>query len=562
MLSNIHIENIAVIKNIDIELSAGFCALTGETGAGKTVIMDAIRLIAGAKCDRDLIRRGEERAEVSALFSEVPEQTVAMLCDMGYECEDSEIMVRRSITADGKSSVKINGKSATAQMQRSIVGALLDIHGQHDNVSLLDKKTHLRMLDEYAQSEAELEAYKKCYSSYTEAKKKLAQFEKDTSDKQRQLEFLLMQIKEIEKVKPKEGEEEKLEAERLRLSSIEKVRRQANFAYRAIYGGEKGNACMLIDKSITAISSVADAVPELSALTERLREVYYELGDISQTLEGYTDNGEDPAARLDKIETRLDAIYKLKKKYGADIGEILAFYEKAKKKAEMYENSELLAEELSRECKRLSEELACAGDALSKKRREAASTLSDSVADALAYLDMPKVRFGVEIDSSTDMSDMTRYTTDGADRVAFMLSLSELEPMLELTNASGGELARVMLAIKSVMSQRFGAQTVIYDEIDAGVSGRTARKIGYKLKQSALGSQVICVTHSAQIASLADTHYKIAKTSVDGRFESGIEVLDRNGRIDELSRILGSINVTESQRQAAEDMLTGDDGEL
>lgn len=564
MLSNIHIENIAVIKNIDIEFGHGFCAITGETGAGKTVIMDAIKLLVGAKTDRELIRHGEERAQISGLFSDIGEDVQRTLCDMGYECEDGELLVSRTISADGRSSVKINGKSATASMQRSIVGSLLDFHGQHDNVTLLDKKTHLRMLDEYADTASELASYKEKYAEYTDAKRKLSSFIEQSKDKQRQLELLTAQIKDISAVKPKVGEEQKLEAERLRLSNIEKVRKQAGFAYRAIYGGEKGNACMLIDKSIGSLSALSEAVPEFAELSARLRNVYYELGDIAEAIGEYADDGEDPTAALDKIESRLDAIRKLKKKYGADIEEILAFYEKAKKKAGEYENSDLTKEELERDYNARLGELSVFAEVLSEKRRRAAEQLSEGVCEVLSFLDMPKVRFEARV-SEPDTGKKNKesaYSPDGADDVVFLMALSSGEPMLELSNASGGELARVMLALKSVLCQRFGAQTVIYDEIDAGVSGRTARKIGMKLKQSAKNAQVICVTHSAQIASLADVHYKICKNTSDGRFESDIRELDREGRIEELSRILGGLSVTQAQRQAAEDMLNGESGLL
>ena len=559
MLSSIHIENIAVIKKTDIDLSRGFCAITGETGAGKTVIMDAVKLLVGAKTNRELVRRGEERAEISGVFSEIGEDVQNTLAELGYDCEDGELLILRTITSDGRSSVRINGKSATAAIQKAVVGSLLDFHGQHDNVTLLDKKTHLRMLDEYADTSSLIAEYKEKYSAFCEVKKKLAELERASLDRDRQLDFLNMQIKEIEAVKPKVGEEEKLEAEKIKLTNIEKVKKQASFAYRAIYGGEKGNACMLLDKSIASLSSVADAIPEFSDLVRRLQEAYYELSDIAQALGDYADDdAEDPTLRLDKIETRLEAYSRLKKKYGSDIAEIIAFLDRAKRKAEEYENSDAIKEELESKYKNCFDSMQKCARTLSKKRRDAAEKLSGAICDTLSFLDMPKVRFSVVVTDSCRDEKNDGYTSDGADDVAFMLALSPSEPLLELSNASGGELARVMLAIKSVLSEKYGAATVIYDEIDTGVSGKTARKIGMKLCQSAKNSQVICVTHSAQIASLADTHYKIVKNSNDGRFESEIHELDHDGRVEELSRILGGINVTDAQRQAAEDMLLGE----
>lgn len=559
MLSNIHIENIAVIKNIDLDLSAGFCAITGETGAGKSVIMDAIKLLAGAKTDRELIRRGEDRAQVSGLFCNVDEAAVNTCRELGYDCEDGELLVTRSISSDGRSSVRINGKSATAAIQKKIVGSMLDFHGQHDNVTLLDSHTHLRMLDEYADNGSELDSYREKYAVYTEARRALADHLEQSRDKERELDFLRAQIKEIEAVKPKAGEEEKLEADVLRLSSIEKIRKQTTFVYRALLGGEKGNACMLIDKSAVALESLGEALPECTELSDRLKNVYYELSDIAQTVDGLADVGsEDPTIALDRAEARLDAIRKLKKKYGSDVNDIIGYLDGIKEKVNTYENSEQIAIELKKKYKAALSALGDAAKLLSERRTAAAQKLSSSVAEVLDFLDMPKVRFEARVTqrSKTDKKDI--YTSDGGDDVVFLLAMTSSEPLLELSNASGGEISRVMLALKSVLSEKYGRKTVIYDEIDAGVSGKTARKIGLKLRDSAQGTQVLCVTHSAQIASLADVHYKITKESFGERLESRITELDREGRVDELSRILGGINVTESQRQAALDMLESD----
>ena len=455
--------------------------------------------------------------------------------------------------------MKINGKSATASISRSIVGTLLDFHGQHDNVTLLDRKTHLRMLDEYADARAELSLYREKYSLFVEARRKLSSHLEQSKDKERELDFLRAQIKEIEAAKLKEGEEEKLEAEHTRLANIEKIRKQTTFAYRALLGGEKGNACMLIDKSAVALSTISDAIPELEELSERLKAVYYELADIAESVDALADTGsEDPTIALDRIEAKLDTIRKLKKKYGSEVAEILSYLSEIKEKANSYENSEQIETELKKEYKNALRELESAALALSEKRQAAAITLSDGVLGVLRYLDMPKVTFKVSVQVKEEKSKDAKYTPDGADDVVFLLSMSSGEPLLELSNASGGEIARVMLALKSVLSEKCGSQTVIYDEIDAGVSGKTARKIGIKLKESARDTQVICVTHSAQIASLADVHYKIVKTAEAGRLESSITALDKDGRVDELSRILGGINVTEAQRQAALDMLEGD----
>lgn len=554
MLSCVHIENIAVIKNIDIDFTGGFCAVSGETGAGKTVIMQALKMLVGGKCERELVRRGEERALISGVFADIPEDVAETLADMGYECEDGELLVVRTVTSDGRSSVKINGKSATAAIQKSVVGRLLDIHGQHDSVSLLDRKTHLSMLDRYADTAELLSEYSSKYLHYTNIKRAISELDAQASESERQLDFLRMQIKELDSAKLKPGEEEKLEEEKKRLGSIEKVQRQASFAYRAIYGGEKGNACMLLDKSIASLSAVSDELPEMATLTERLKEAYYELCDIAEGLSEFADNGEDASARLDKIEGRLDVYSKLKRKYNTDTEGMLAYLEKIKKKADTFENLDAARAELDDEFKTVTAELGALACRITEARAAAGTALSGEVAEVLKFLDMPKVRFKVELSSAKN-----GFTPNGADEAVFMLSLSDGEGMIELSSASGGELSRVMLALKSVLCEKYGAQTVIYDEIDTGVSGKTARKIGIKLKQSAKNSQIICVTHSAQIASLADTHYRISKKTADGRFESEVTELDREGRVEELSRILGGINITEAQRRAAEDMLSCED---
>ncbi len=551
MLSSLHIENIAVIKNIDIDFHLGFCAISGETGAGKTVITEAVKLLLGTKPERELVRRGEQSAEVSAVFTDISPDVAALASELGYDCADLELLVLRSFSADGRSSFKINGKNATVSIGKSIVGRLLDMHGQHDSISLLDRKTHLSMLDRYADTAELLFEYKEKYSCYTELKRKIKELEDSRLEGERQLDFLNMQIKELDGAKLQRGETEKLESEKKRLSTIEKVSRQTSFAYRAIYGGERGNACMLLDKSISSLLSVETEIPEIAKLTERLRNEYYELCDIAEGLEKYT--GEQNSEKLlDKIEARLDVYAKLKRKYNTDTEGLLLYLEKIKAKASTFENLDTVIAELSSDFKNSEAELRESAKRLTEKRKKAAEELGREVAGVLEFLDMPKVRFTAELTEG-------QFTPLGADEAAFMLSLSENEPMIELSEASGGELSRVMLALKSVLCEKYGAQTVIYDEIDTGVSGKTARKIGIKLKESAKSSQIICITHSAQIASLCDAHYKISKEATDGRFESKVALLDREGRIEELSRILGGISVTDAQRQAAMDMLSCQD---
>lgn len=560
MLSSVHIENIAVVKLADIDFPCGFCAITGETGAGKSVVMDAIKLLCGVKCERELIRHGEDTAEVSGVFSDVPEHVCDSIRELGYSCDDGEILVRRVFSSDGKSSVKINGKSATLSILRGVVGALLDFHGQHESVTLLDKKTHLRMLDSYASNGEALEKYRRCRAAFLDVKKRKKQFNDENSERITLIEILRSQVKEISSLKLKSGEEEKLEKEKKRLENLEKIKKQAGFAYRALWGGEKGNAAMLVDKSSVALTQITDAVPELEEFSKRLKDIYYELEDIAMSIEQYSETEEaDPTAMLDRIESRLDAISKIRKKYGPEISDVLCFFERAKARLDTLENADSIAEDIEKEYNDALLALEAASGELSVSRAQAAGDLCKEVSEVLEFLDMPKVRFSVKIDKEAGED---AYSYDGADSVVFMMAQSEADEPVDVSCASGGEISRVMLGLKTVLSRKFGAQTVIYDEIDTGVSGKTARKIGMKLRESAQNAQVICVTHSAQIASMADTHLKLYKETVDGRFETGVTELDREGRVSELSRILGGINVTEAQRQAAADMLDFERGLL
>lgn len=552
MLKFLHIENIAVVKRADIEFGAGFTALTGETGAGKSVIIDSINMLCGGKVTRDVVRSGESFALSEAVFDGIGENVAGMLSEMGIECEDGEVVLSHKLTSDGRSSVRINGRAVTKTALRDVGRALISIHGQNDSRVLFDKSAYVDMVDSYGECEAELDAYSTLYRELDGFRKKLRDVSSDEEQKARERDMLEYQIKDIDSKKLRAGEEEELEAEKLRLASLEKINKQVNFAHRALKGGEKGaSASYLLSRASDSLKKIADVIPEAEEIAEKLMDMSYEVTDLADKIASYGDDGgEDIDARLDKIETRLEAISSLKRRYGKDIETILAFRDKAVERLDEIVLSDERAVEYEKRIKELEIEAGKAAGLLTEKRTVAAREASQKIMETLTYLDMPKVKFEIRIGKAED------FTPSGCDRVEFLVATNpgeEMAPMSEI--ASGGELARIMLSLKSVLNEKDGVGCAVYDEIDTGISGKTSRKIGIKLHGIANASQVICVTHSAQIATLADHHFLISKKEVDGRAQTAIRLLEREERVEEAARILGGINITEAQRAAARDML-------
>ena len=514
------------------------------------MIIDSINLLLGNRLSREMIRTGESEARVSAVFEEIPERVCEQLREMGFACEDGTLMIRRTLGADGRTKTHIDGQSVTQAVQREIMRLLVSIHGQSDSQKLLQKAAHRELLDAYAAPDAEMQAYCEAYRALRRATEKLEAASRDESERIRLCEMLRYQIEDIDSVHPKEGEEEALIKERDRLLNAEQINRLATLSYRALRGGEKGGAYDLLRRAQNAIAGLSSMIEGADALADRLETVAAEVDDIAESVEVYLeDDVSDPTAKIDKLEGRLEAISKLKRKYGATVREVLAFRENA---AARLEESELSDEErlkLERDVKRLTKEAMQCASALTQKRREASERIVGEVTESLAFLDMPKVRFEIAIRPS-------ELGEHGCDDVEFMIATNPGEPLLPMIKiASGGELSRIMLALRSVLNDRDGASTVIFDEIDTGVSGKTARKVGIKLKETAKHTQVICVTHSAQIASLGDTHYRISKNEKDGRAETDVHPLSGEERVEEIARILGGIEITNAQRDAAREML-------
>ena len=550
MLRSLHIENVAVIRRLDLDFSTGFSALTGETGAGKSIIIDSINLLLGNRISREIIRNGENTATVSAVFEGLSPRVCEAISELGFLCEDGSIMLQRNLNREGKSQTRLNGQAITQAMQREVARLLVNIHGQSDNQKLLQKSAHADLLDAYCRPDEEKKKYAENYAAWKATCKKLDSISKDEGEKLRLMEMLKFQIADIDSMKLKVGEEEKLTRERDRLLNLEKINRQVDQAYLALRGSERGAALDLINRAQGALRGLNGIVEGAQELSERLEAAASEILDIAESILDFSDDDrEDPTARIDRMEERLEGIAKLKRKYGETVEDVLAFRERAAEQLSEIELSDENREMLQKEVSVLEKKLRASAAILTEKRRAGAKEVTKLVCEALGFLDMPKVRFDVRIDSCEP-------TPDGADDIEFLIATNPGEPLLPLIRiASGGELSRIMLALRSVINDRDGAETVIFDEVDTGVSGKTSRKVGIKLKAIAKGAQVLCVTHSAQIASLADSHYLIRKSEIEGRAETSVTLLDDAARIEEIARILGGIEVTEAQRIAAKEML-------
>lgn len=551
MLLSLHIENVAVIKCVDIDFEKGFTALTGETGAGKSILIDSIGFLLGARGDRELLRTGEEKAVVSAMFGNLGEDCCRLLAENELAPdEDGNLLLTRTLGADGRTQCKVNGRAVGTYTLRAVAPSLISIHGQSDNLQLLKSENHLSMLDAYAENKTARDTYAAAYAAMQDARRALEALQMSDAEKQKKTETLTHTVQLLESAKLHAGEEEKLLAERKIVADAERISRQTSFVYRALRDAEKGNAAYILDRCAAALTQIADTVPRAGELAARLGDMKYEIEDIADTVYDFTgDIGDDPAARLDRIESRLDKLDKLKKKFMTDEAGLLEKLTAAKQ--ELVALSDL-SDETARAQKTLDEKTAAAVAAakvLTASRRAAAERLVPLVSGELAFLDMEKVRFLTDIRPAA-------LSATGADAVEFLISANpgeEPRPIAKI--ASGGELARIMLALKSVFADSLGVQTVIYDEIDAGVSGKTARKIGIKLKKSAQGTQTICVTHSAQIASLADRQLLIQKQVVGTRTETQVAEITGEDRVREIARILGGVTVSETMRSSARELI-------
>jgi len=555
MLASLHIENIAVIKKMDADFSSGFTVLTGETGAGKSILIDSIAFLLGAKPQRELIRTGENKALVSGFFTDLSKETVAYLATYDIEPEDDgSVTLVKTLSAEGKTTVKINGRTVSATVARNCGMGLINIHGQHDNQVLQNAANHITYLDRYAENDEILEAYGREYRLYRDAENELRRLREKDRDKERLKELLLYQIQDIETADLHEGEEEELLNRKKLIQNAKQLSKHILTAYRALYKNSKGmSASQLVEFAVDSTSQLSELIPEAEALSERLSDIQSELEDIAKQVSAFMpSDSDDPEKELEEIGDRLDVIRKLKRKYGANITEVLDFLEKAKKSLTEIEESDERIEALSNYIKTQHETVRAIAEKLHQRRVEKGMALSRKICEVLQYLDMSKVLFSVSVTHKNNES----FTASGYDTVEFYIATNPGEPMKPLTKiASGGELSRIMLAIKCVLADAEAVPSIIFDEVDTGVSGKTSQKIGLKLHELSSSTQVICITHSAQIAAVADHHFKICKDEIDGRVETKLNLLDREGRVGEIARIIGGVSITEKTKETAWEML-------
>ncbi len=556
MLTSLHIENLAVVKQADLSLSDGFTVLTGETGAGKSMILDAIHLLLGERADKDQVRTGATKALVGGMFEHLSKETTAELASLGVEADaDGVLYLQRTVDADGKSKTLLNGRPIPQSLQKEIGVRLINIHGQHDSYALLSPARHKDFLDRYAANAELLLAYRDCYTAYTDLCRQIEDCRCDEREKERKSAMLKAQIEEIDSAKLKDGEEELLLKKRTQIRNAEKMQKQSRTVYRALYQNEKGaSAYEFLTIAQKAIAQIAPYLDDAESLNARLAQCQSELMDIAVRVQDAAgENGDDPSLLLDRIESRLELFRILQRKYGATNTDVLNYRDDAKRQLDEMENQEARLEDLTHQKKEIETALRHQAQILHENREKAAKAMSEAVMAELAFLEMGKVRFAVAVNKTEDVQN---YTKDGCDQIEFMVATNTAEPLRPLAKiASGGELSRIMLAMKCVLAGADGVPTLIFDEIDTGVSGKTSQKVGKKLRQTAKNAQVLCVTHAAQIASLAKTHIFVSKSDVDGRTETALTYLEGDARVDALAAMMGGATITDSVKKAAKELL-------
>ena len=549
MLSSLQIENVAVIQKANVHFEKGLNVLTGETGAGKSILIDSINAILGNRTSKDLVRTGAAKAVIRAAFDDVPEAVLDSLEKAGYE-RSSALMLSREITAEGKSSCRINGMPATAAVLRELCGGLININGQHDSVGLLNPAHHEGILDAYAQNRAEYQDYYAVYRELVKVKRELDAQITDESEKQRRIDLLSYQVQEIDDAALTAGEEQTLESRRKVLANASTIRDKIAQCYALLSGDdETPGAVDLLGEASNAVDAAAQLDGELSASAGQLLDLYYNAKDAAADLIGRLDAYDTNDAELDEIEQRIDLIYKLKRKYGDTVEDILAFGEKARQELGLIQSSQERVEHLQAEQHRLYVLAREKAEALTQTRLKAFEELNKRISGTLDFLNMPGVRMALHHARGP-------LASHGQDSIEFYISTNPGEDPKPLAKiASGGELSRITLAIKNAMADKDAVPTVIYDEIDSGVSGKAASRIGEVLRQSAEGHQILCITHTAQIAALADCHLLIQKNIANERTYTEIHPLDEEGRVDALAHIISGDHVTELSRANAREML-------
>ena len=549
MLSSLQIENVAVIQKAEVHFEPGLNVLTGETGAGKSILIDSINAILGNRTSKDLVRTGAAKAVIRAAFEQVPPAVLDKLEQSGYERSEA-LLLSREITAEGKSSCRINGMPATAAVLRELCGGLININGQHDSVGLLNPAHHLGILDDYAQNRTVFQEYYALYRELVRVKRELDALITDEAEKQRKIDLLQYQVQEIEDAGLTAGEEQALENRRKVLSNASAIRDRLAQSYALLSGSDDAaGAVDLLGEASNAVDAAAQLDPALTAAAGQLLDLYYNAKDVAADLIGRLDTYDTNDAELDEVEQRLDLLYRLKRKYGSTVEDVIAFGQKAREELDNIQHSQQHYDALQAEKLRLYTKAREKAEVLTQTRLKAFEELNTRISGTLDFLNMSGVRM-------TLRHTRGPLASHGQDSVEFYISTNPGEAPKPLAKiASGGELSRITLAIKNAMADKDAVPTVIYDEIDSGVSGKAAGRIGEVLRQSAQGHQILCITHTAQIAALADCHLLIQKNVSNERTYTEIHPLDENGRVEALARLISGDHVTELSRANAREML-------
>jgi len=550
MLTNLYIENIAVIEKVSIDFGKGLNVLTGETGAGKSIIIDAINAVLGSRTSRELIRNGCENAFVSAEFTDPSEKITEKLSEFGFEPEDGVVIVQRELNRSGKGKCRINGRPATASVLKAVGVYLMNIHGQHESYELMSPDQHINYIDKLGELNGELREYQEAYRAYRKLKTELDKARYDEAERERKLDLLRYQVDELEKADFYIGEYEDLLEQRKLIENRERIAAALNEVKELLNGGEDNDgAIQMVEAAGSSAGDIADVYPEAESIAERLQNAVYELEDCCNEAVMLSESADSEGDNPEEIEDRIDLIHRLGRKYGTTIEEMLEFLENARKELAFLEKYEENREVLTEQCGQALKKAEQLAQKLSARRKETSGKFSEAVKKEMAFLDMPNVELVVR-------QEHCDLNSTGCDDIELLISTNPGEdPKPVAKIASGGELSRMMLAIKSVLADKDEIDTLIFDEVDTGISGSAAQKVGFKLKEVSRSRQVLCVTHQAQIAALADEHYKIAKSVNDGKTYTGVTVLDHEGRRSELARIIGGVELTKATLDYAEELL-------
>ena len=550
MLNELHIENIAVIERADISFSKGLNVLTGETGAGKSIVIDSIGAVLGERVSRELVRRGAEKGVVTASFDMTP-YTEQWLRENEIDSDD-ELILQRRITADGKSSCRVCGTPVTVSQMKELAAFLVDIHGQNDGRQLMDERRHMEYLDRFGRLDAPLDAYKAEYKKYTGIKKEIERLSMDEIEKERLSDTLSYQIAELERAELKEGEYDTLVSRRDLLRNSEKLTEAIDEAISALYGGDD-NAVSLAQNAAYYAGKAAAITPELESVAANINDAAFALADAAETLRDFHDDLDFSPEEYDRLESRIAQLNKLQRKYGRDIDGLIEYLAECRRKLDDIQYADDRLAKLDRELEKQSAVCHASAEKLSRERRSAASELETRIVSELRELNMPSVRFAVEF---LPVESEQGFDANGSDVIRFIMSANAGEELGRISRiASGGELSRIMLAMKNVFAENDPVSTMIFDEIDTGVSGIAAQRVGEKLYSVSKGKQVMCVTHLPQIAAMADSHYVISKQERGGRTYTDVVLLDREGRRRELARLHGGDVVTATTLASAEEQL-------